>query len=120
MDLTERLNILLESGQITELVYNKLLKMIKAFPIKFGIELTEENGAMMITHIAQAIMRVEKGEKINEPDPLIIEQLKNEGQYMKMSDIYDKTCLLLEMDFPAYEKWFVLVHLGKLIHPDNQ
>ncbi|PKM49297.1 MAG: hypothetical protein CVV02_16780 [Firmicutes bacterium HGW-Firmicutes-7] len=120
MELIERLNILMESRQITEVVYDKLLKMIKIYPKECGIALTEENAAMMVTHIAQAIMRVEKGEKINEPDSLIIEQIKNDLQFIRMSQIYDKTCLLLDVHFPAEEKWFVLVHMGNLIHFDNK
>ena len=54
MDLTIRLNILRDAGQITEKTYNQILKVIAFFKEKLGIELKEENGAMFITHLSSA------------------------------------------------------------------
>ena len=55
MDLTIRLNILRDAGQITEKTYNQILKVIAFFKEKLGIELKEENGAMFITHLSSAL-----------------------------------------------------------------
>lgn len=117
--MEERLSILRESGLITVDVYNKLEHMIEGYKNVYGIELTEENASMMITHLSQAMMRVLTGDEINEPDPMIVDELKNSEYYLKMEEMYKETCTMLDFEFPKDEKWFVFVHIGTLIITEN-
>ncbi len=117
--MQERLSVLKESGLITKSIYEKLNNLIDGYQSEYNIKLTEENAAMMITHLSQAMMRVEKDEKINEPDTVIVEELKNSEYYLKMEEMYEKTCEMLDFKFPPEEKWFVFVHVGKIIMTEN-
>jgi transcriptional regulatory protein LevR len=117
--MEERLSILRESGLITKSIYDKLNNMIDGYQSEYHVKLTEENAAMMITHLSQAMMRVEKDEKINEPDSLIVEELMKSEYYLKMEEMYQKTCEMLDFEFPPEEKWFVFVHIGKIIMAEN-
>ncbi|WZL82308.1 PRD domain-containing protein [Vallitaleaceae bacterium 9-2] len=113
--MEERLNVLREAGLITENIYEKLNNMIVGYKRTYNIELTEDNASMMITHLSQAMMRVERNEKINEPDQGIVDELMNSEHYAKMEEMYKGTCAMLDFEFPPEEKWFVFVHIGKII-----
>jgi hypothetical protein len=51
-----RLGILKDAGQIDEEIYRNVIKIISIFHNRWCIELNEENGAMLITHLCRPIM----------------------------------------------------------------
>ncbi|WP_040212532.1 PRD domain-containing protein [Clostridium polynesiense] len=115
MDLTLRLNILKDAGQINEEIYEKILAMIKCLEKKFGIELTEENGAMFVTHMSIALKRIAEGNPVEHMDDFILEQLKSEKEFNKSQEVLDLLEKELELNIPDSEKSFVLMHLCTLL-----
>lgn len=113
--MEERLNILKESGLITNEIFIKLKNMIEGFKNEYQIALTEDNAGMMITHLSQAMMRVNNGEKIKTPDSFVVDEIKSNENYQIMIDMYKKICEFLDFEFPSYEKWFVYVHIGNIL-----
>ena len=87
MDLTIRLNILRDAGQITEKTYNQILKVIALFKEKLGIELKEENGAMFITHLSSALTRIEENKLVENIDEFIFEQVKSDINYKRAVEV---------------------------------
>ena len=76
MELTTRLNILKDSGMLSEGNYNKVIKVIDYFYEVINIKLIEENAAMFITHLCSALERIDKNEIVNNIDEEMIEKLK--------------------------------------------
>ena len=64
MDLQTRLEILCSTGTISNETREVMLNVIKMFQEKHQITLTEENGAMMTTHLSMAITRVKNNEPV--------------------------------------------------------
>ena len=114
MDLTIRLNILRDAGQITEKTYNQILKVIAFFKEKLGIELKEENGAMFITHLCSALGRIEENNLVNKLDDVVAQSLKENENY----DEALKVAKYLEAvlgEIPDSELDFIVMHVCTLI-----
>lgn len=115
MQLNNRLQILKDSCQISCENYQDMLKVIEMFKEKFGIELTEENGSMFITHLAIAYDRVNKNEHIEATLDIIDEEIKNNKNYDKSEEIFMELQNQLDKSLPDNEKTFILMHLCVLL-----
>ena len=81
MDLTIRLEILKNSGMLSERNYNKIVRVIEYFDKVKNIKLVEENASMFITHLCSALERIDKNEIVNDLDEDILEALRLEEKY---------------------------------------
>ena len=114
MDLSFRLGLLKDGGQIDQETYEKLLKVPGIVKDRWGIELLEENGAMLITHMAAALMRVKRGEPVNPIEEEIIIQLRTEKDYASSQHLLKALEEELEIALPEEEKEFIIMHLCTL------
>lgn len=114
MELTIRLNILKDSGMLSEENYNKVMEVIKYFDEVKNIKLVEENASMFITHLCSALGRIDKNEIVNDLDAEILESLKLEENYNNaMSLVKDLTDVLGEI--PREEVNFLVMHICTLL-----
>lgn len=115
MDLAIRLNILRDSGQISEITYSKIISVIDGLKKKRNIELTEENGAMFITHLSAAITRIEKNELVNRIDDFIFDEVKNDINYLKAVEITNEVEEYTGK-LPSEERDFIEMHICTLLN----
>lgn len=115
MDLTVRLQILKDSGQIDEEIYNNLLKVIESFNNNFQIKLLEENGGMFITHLAVALARIKNKELVEPIEELIFEEIRNDSNFEKAKEILTKIEEDINISIPEVEKTFILMHIVTLL-----
>lgn len=115
MDLTIRLNILRDAGQITEKTYNQILKVIALFKEKLGIELKEENGAMFITHLSSALTRIEENKLVENIDEFIFEQVKSDINYKRAVEVTNYLEEILG-ELPRQERDFIEMHICTLLN----
>lgn len=87
--LKNRLEILKNANVISEEVYIKMLKLIDYLKEKWDIVLTEENGSMLITHVAMALERIKKGEKVNNINDEVYDEVVNSSSFEKIKKIYE-------------------------------
>ena len=119
MELDIRLGILKDAGQIDEDVYRNVIKVISIFHDRWSIDLKEENGAMIITHLCIALQRVKKNCSVEKIDEEIYEEVK-QNQYFETSQ--KALCNIISemnMDIPESEKSFLLMHLCVLFEKEN-
>lgn len=111
MELDNRLVILKDSGQIDEEIYKKIIKIIAMFNTIWDIELKEENGAMLITHLCIALQRVKNNCPVEKIDKELYEQVKK-NKYFKTCQkaLYDIK-KEINMDIPQSEESFLMMHL---------
>lgn len=114
MELTIRLNILKDSGMLSEENYNKVLKVIEYFDKEKNIKLHEENASMFITHLCSALERIDKNEVLNDLDEEILESLKTEEKYN------ESMCLVKDLskvvgELPREEVNFIVMHVCTLL-----
>lgn len=114
-ELKLRLNILLGAGEIDE----EIVASVEAFALllqeRYHITLTEENGSMMITHLAMALGRIKRGEEINGMDPAVLEEIKHNKVYQDLPHLYGKLEERLQLTLPESEKGYLALHLCSLL-----
>lgn len=119
MDLSMRLDILKNAGQISGETYDALIRIIKMFKNKWEIELTEENGAMLITHLSIALERIKKNELVDGIEAETYEEIKNHCQYEKCKNIFEDITKETAIEIPKNEETFIMMHLCALFEPNN-
>ncbi len=112
--LKERIEILRESDQITELTEQKLSEYIEGFDIRFNYSLTEDNASALITHLAIAMSRIQSGNIVNPLDDCIVNDLKSNPKLDEVEILYADLCQRVDVEFPEAEKWFIMAHLSVL------
>lgn len=114
MELNIRLNILKDSGMLSEENYNKVLNVIEYFDKVKNIKLVEENASMFITHLCSALERIDKNEIVNDLDEEILESLKLEEKYNEsMNLVKDLKEVIGEV--PREEVNFIVMHVCTLL-----
>ena len=110
-----RLNIFKNTGMLSQENYEKVIKVIKYFEVK-GININEDNGSMLITHIVMYINRLNKGEIIEKLDEESLEELKTynnaEKIYLDFENILGK--------INENEKGYILAHLINLLKGEKE
>lgn len=117
--LKERLKILYEGDQIDRKIKDAVERAIKTIEKKYRIEVNETNGTMLVTHLAMALMRIKKGEKVEGLSPIALEELKKEKEYENC--MYFCTKLEEELGFliPIGEKGYISLYLCNLINQER-
>ncbi|WML34929.1 PRD domain-containing protein [Clostridium sp. OS1-26] len=115
MDLGLRLNILKEGGQIDEGIYNNLIKTIEIFDKNFEIKLTEENGAMFVTHLSAALNRIKKNELVKPIEKEIFTEVEKDNNFKKANEILDLLEEIIKIYIPEVERTFILMHIVTIL-----
>lgn len=119
MDLNIRLQILKDADQISLENYDAIIKVIEIFERELNIKLTEENGAMFITHLAIAFERIKKGEMVEDINDTIYEEIKNSSRFTSSEKFLELLEKELNIEIPESEKTFIMMHLCALFEREN-
>lgn len=113
--LKRRLEILKDAGQISDEIMFALIEFSKNFEKKYSLTMTEENSSMLITHLAMALARIKRREKINEMDELALNEIRQIPIYNELPEFYKKIEEKLQIKIPDSEKGFIAAHVSVLI-----
>jgi len=72
----QRLDILKQGNQITEKMEMAITTLLEKLEDIYQLEVTEENGAMLVMHLAIALARIEQGETVARMDDVVIDQIR--------------------------------------------
>jgi transcriptional regulatory protein LevR len=114
MDLNERMMLLRESDLLSDKNYRNMLSIMKMFKDRYGICLTEENGAAFVTHACVALERIDKNEKTEPLDRALVEEAKTESTYPKAVEICGAIHEMLPQ-IPEMEMEYLCVHIGVML-----
>lgn len=113
----ERFSLLLSSGQVQLPILNVVMKMINFVEIEFGIELTEDNAEMFVSHIALALQRIANGESIKEAPSALMNEAQALTEYWNQSGILTQIASeALDQEIPQSEHAYLTLHLATLMH----
>lgn len=112
--LNQRLEILLNSGVITERISN-YSKIVVKLLINQIPEAYNDRAAMFITHLAMAGQRILKGKEEKPLDGQILETVKQEPVYGRTLEFLTNMLNQTDLEFPDTEKDFLTVHLCNLL-----
>lgn len=114
MELTLRLDILRDSGQLSKENYNKVIKVINYFEEKRDVKLLEENASMFITHLCAALGRIEENNLVNKLDDVVAESLKENENYDEAFKVAKDLENILG-EIPDSELDFIVMHVCTLV-----
>lgn len=120
MNLIFRLELLKKAKQIDEEVFKAMTGVIDLFKSNWGIELTEDNGQMMVTHLSMALMRVKNSLPINEIDEEVYEDVKESEFFIKAGKILEDMRTILPVELPESEKKYMLVNNTLILENFNE
>jgi len=113
--LKERLEILKGAGEISDEIMAVVIEFAQNFEKKYSMEITEENGSMLITHLSMALARIKRGEEINEMDEMALKEVKETPIYDELPEFYKEIEDKLQIKIPDSEKGFIAVHVCTLV-----
>ena len=120
MEIKYRMDILKEAGQISQLTYERVEKIINHFLSKHLIQIDETNGAMLITHLCIALSRMEKGEKINKIEEEMFGEVRKNKFFMKAQEAMEEINKILGSEMPIEESGYMMMHLCVLFEKTVQ
>ena len=111
--LDERIAVMKDTEIINAATAEKLALIQNMLMTNYGIQLTEENAAPFVTHIALAFERLNKNEEISPIDDFIFEEIKASEDYAHASEIADCICKMdtVAKALPESEKACIIIHL---------
>ncbi|SKC81724.1 PRD domain-containing protein [Maledivibacter halophilus] len=113
--LKERLEILKQAGEISDEIMGVVIEFIKNFEKKYSLEINEENGSMLITHLSMALARIKRGEEIDGMDESVLNEIKQNPIYGELPEFYDEIEKKLQIKIPDSERGFIAAHGSILI-----
>ena len=120
MDLSVRLQILQDAGQLSEANHRAIAGIIAMLADDWNIELTEENGAMFVTHLAIALERIAKGEPVKPVEEYVLAELKSQDCFGSCRRALAGIAAIVGREFPEEEEGYVLIHLCTLFAKEAQ
>lgn len=111
MDLDYRLRLFLDNDQICNENFEAMMRVISMLDTKWNIKLTEENGAMFITHLAMAYERIKKGNGIDSMDVAAYKEILQNRNADKSKKVLDDVVKEINIDMPDSEEKFLLLYL---------
>ncbi|MGL5427008.1 MAG: PRD domain-containing protein, partial [Cetobacterium sp.] len=77
----------------------------------YNIVLSEDNGAMMVTHLSMAIMRVKNNDPVKTIDEEVFRETLESEHIPKANIIYEDLEKVLDVVLPEDEKKYMLVNI---------
>ena len=119
-DLMHRLSLLTENNVIAETTKQKIVSMISHLNSKYRISLNEENGSRLVTHLAMALTRIEKGEGITDVSDTMIQEIEREERFEAAKAIAEELERdIFKMEFPMQERYFIITNLLIIMEDDG-
>ena len=118
MVFDERLSILRGGDVISAGVETQVRRVIARLEDRWQIKLTEENGGRMVTHLAMALMRIERGEEIRAPEDSILDEFYSLGVFPLSEEIVNDLVKWIPVDLPKAEQDYLKVNICLLLDRD--
>lgn len=114
-----RLRLLEDSRTISPEVAQWTRRAMARVEAEYGLILTEENGAMFVTHLAVALERLRAGEAIERmPSEALAEVRGYSREWHFMQRVAEEAASDLGVAVPEGEVGFLTAHLAALVHGD--
>lgn len=110
-----RIDLMRQNGTLTNTEEKQVLKLVAFFRDEFGIEMTEENGAALLTHFAMLLNRLRLGEAIAPMPADLIQSMASEPRF----PLAERTKERIRAEiahFPPEEDGYILAHLINLFN----
>ncbi|MDR2259273.1 MAG: PRD domain-containing protein [Treponema sp.] len=120
MDLNERLHILVSGKVITEDIAHAVRRVIERFTTRWGIELNEEKGGRMVTHLAMALMRIKQKKEISPLEDDHFDEFRSSEYFSRSVEITDDICGWTPLCLPEAERQYLIINICLILDDLNE
>lgn len=117
MSIKDRINVLVQFDFLSQEEAEKLICWVAMLNETFGLNISEENGGTLITHLASMLKRSKGNETITAMDPSIYDQLRELSVFEKALQLYSQ--LNISFNIPKEEEDYVMLHLCNLLQQEE-
>ena len=111
----ERLDLLLESEQITPRARELTEQTVDRIEAAFGVGLDEDHGAQFVTHLAMALARLDRGDVEREVSSVVEQEISGRDRERSFMEEVLRDCgARIGRDVPEAEISYMTVHLCAL------
>lgn len=110
-----RLQILEDSGEITGQTAESVRDFIGILESRYSIIVTEENGAMLVTHLAVALNRIGQGETIQGIEPALLEEAGKTRFWDELPELLGHLEKRAGVLIPEEERGYLALHLAVML-----
>lgn len=115
-EFAERLDLLEESGQVTNLARRLTVLCLGDLATDLGVTLTEHNAAQFVTHLAIALTRINRGDPEIASSVVAAEEIAGRArEHEAVTRVMRDASRLLQREVPESEITFMTVHLCGLV-----
>jgi transcriptional regulatory protein LevR len=119
-DFTPRLALLEEAAQISSSARRLTGDFVDAFEARFELALGEANGAMLVTHVAMALTRVERGDSLEEPPRVVRDEVaERRTEYEWVEQELGASYRTLGVAVPSSEVVYVVAHVVSVLQAEQ-
>lgn len=112
--MESRLNLLCEAGVIDKDICSGMLKVVKRLDEEWHLPVYTEQGTMLMTHMASALMRSRRGEVIEKLDSEILAELTQSDLWPKIVSVNQALLKEFTVVLHPNEEGYLLANLCSL------
>lgn len=109
-----KLAILAQAGVIDNDIYQSTLRVISRLEKHWGLPVRNEQGELAMIHLANAMMRVRRGEEIQGIDASLLAELVEMQNYQQVEQIHNDIMVHFPLPVPEQEAGYLLMNLASL------
>ena len=113
--IKQRLDILKQAGQINEKMETAILGFVGKMEAEYDLEVTEENGAMLVMHLAIALARIDRGETVDRMDAMLVDQIKDAKGFAELPAFLGNLEEQMGWKVPVEELEYIALHFCTMI-----
>ncbi|MBE2898547.1 PRD domain-containing protein [Pasteurellaceae bacterium TAE3-ERU1] len=114
MNLDQRIELLAQSGAISDVTVNDIHNVIATLQ-KWHVDTEQEQVVMLVTHIAMALERAQQGQALDEPlDEELLSELQQEPHFMQVEKLSQSLLNQCQTQLSQAERSYLWAGLGAL------
>lgn len=112
--MEDRLNLLCDAGVIDRDICDGMKVVVTQLESQWAIPLQSEQGAMAITHMANALMRSRRGEEIGPLDDDLLAEMKTDSVFGEVERAHHALLVPFNVQLHPNEEGYLLANLFSL------
>ncbi|MHC5229002.1 PRD domain-containing protein [Enterococcus sp. LJL99] len=115
--IEQKLTVLLDSGVIDEDTY-EYIKNVLTYLLANKLIADSQQADVFLTHLAMADGRRKKGESVNELEPFILEEIKNDTNYLHSIELWQDLQKMANKSFDDSELDYFYLHIINMLREE--
>ncbi len=113
--IRQRLDILKQANQINGKMEVAITTLIEKLEDTYQLQVTEENGAMLVMHLAIALARINRGETVARMDEMLVDQIRGAKGFDDLPDFLGDLEKEMGWKIPIEEFEYIALHFCTMI-----